>query len=894
MVGAAKKLENMGFQSYSGAMGHLSTSPTATPALVTTSKALAQYRAVREAATTQFLQQRRIQTLWRQLSKATDELLAAVAAETDITLIAVGGYGRSELFPFSDVDVLVLVPQGNSVAVDGAVAAVLQQLWDMQIPVSHATRTMEETIEHARRDASISAALMDARYVSGNRAAYMQLKKRLRQEVIGINPRDFVAAKLSERDRRHNKWGDSRFILEPNIKEGKGGLRDLHTINWLARYCYSVTKLRELVRSDLLSEQEWRHYREAYLFFASVRTHMHIMRGRADERLTFDLQTSIAAAMVFPGHSPQEKAERFMLRYFQYAREVGTLTRIFCAVLEEENLRIPQAPFLQEAIARSIPEHFALDAGRLHFAPGVVLSEQPILAVELFQVAQQHGLDIHPRAQLAIARAQPVLARQLPFEGRANQMLLAMLLCPKAPDVTLRRMNEMGVLGALMPEFGRITGMMQYDGYHTYTVDEHTLVAIGNLSTIESGAWEKDMPLATAVAKEVNDRAPLYLAMLCHDLAKGTGGHHAEKGEAIVARIAERLGLSGTTAELAGWLVKHHLMLSETAFKRDLDDPKTIEDFVAVVQSPERLRLLLLLTVADIKAVGPNIWNPWKGALMRDLYHRAMVQMGVGIGAVAPKAIIQEKLLKEVPQAMVAAAAQFMEEQLPANWWYRPREEQVATITAYAQWLEKPLSPALVVAHDHFRAVTEITCCMTYTPTLFRTLAGVMAWIGASIVSARTTVLTSGVMLATLGIQDVQGNSFAQEPERLKPIATLIEKALAGQLDFDEELPRRKVISRGRKVAIAPSVFVDNHISATASVVEVNARDRLGLLYDILGALADCQLQVMTAHIATYGKKAVDVFYVKDAYGIKVIHQTKRTELQRSLLAACGGDSEGA
>ncbi len=840
------------------------------------------------------MQQGRIQTLWRRLARATDALLHSVAADAQVTLLAVGGYGRSEMFPFSDVDVLLLVPDGADPKADAAVTHVLQQLWDMQIAVSHATRTLEETLAAARADSSVAAALMDLRYISGSRTAYLALKRRLRSEVFGQNPRDFVAAKLSERDRRHSKWGDSRFLLEPNIKEGKGGLRDLHTLNWLARYCYRITKAADLVRSDLLTREEWKHYREAYLFFSTVRAYVHVLRGRADERLTFDMQTQIAEHLGFRGRTAQEKAERFMLRYFQFAREVGTLTRIFCALLEEENLRVPVAPFTQDMRASQLSEDFVLDGGRLQFSATADLARDPALAVALFHVAQQYGFDIHPRAHLAISRVLTTLTRQLAFEGRANELFLEMLLTNKSLESTLRRMNEMGVLGALIPEFGRVTGMMQYDGYHTYTVDEHTLVAVGNLADIETGVWEKQMPLATRLAKEVSDRAPLYLAMLCHDLAKGTGGAHAEKGEAIVARIAERLGLSHATAELAGWLVKHHLMLSETAFKRDLDDPKTIEDFVGVVQSPERLRLLLLLTVADIKAVGPTIWNRWKGALMRDLYHRAMLLMGVGLGEAAPKAMIQEKLLKEVPPAMVAAAKQFMDAPLPASWWYRPREEQVSGITAYGQWLAKPQSPALVVAHDHFRAVTEITCCMAYTPTLFRTLAGVMAWIGASIVSARTTVLTNGVMLATLGVQDVEGNSFADDAERLQPIAALIEKALAGQLDFATELPRRRVISRGRNVRVEPSVFVDNQVSATASVVEVNARDRLGLLYDILGALADCQVQVMTAHIATYGKKAVDVFYVKDAYGIKIIHHTKLAELQRALLVACGADDEAA
>lgn len=847
--------------------------------------ALTQYCAAREAALAPFLEHHRIRPLWQGLTKATDQLLRHVAGNAAVTIIATGGYGRGELFPFSDVDVLLLVPEHAPANVDAALLEVLQQLWDMQVPVSHATRTIAQTIEDAKRDDTIAAALMDARYISGDRKAYLALKARLRAEVFGQSPHEFVSGKLSERDRRHAKWGDSRFMLEPNIKEGKGGLRDLQTLTWLARYCYHIPQASDLVREDLLTHDEWQHYREAYLFFSQVRGLMHALRVRADDRLTFDLQIQIAERLNFPGRSAQEKAEKFMLRYFQYAREVGALTRIFCALLEDENLRVKAAPF---ATGQEQLGDFVREGDRLHFARGVDLTKAPSHAVALFYVAQQHGLDIHPRAQLAITRAMPQLERQLMFEGRANQLFLEMLLSPRQPETTLRRMSETGVLGALIPEFGRITGMMQYDGYHTYTVDEHTLVAVGNLTSIEAGSLEREMPLATALAREVGDRAPLYLAMLCHDLAKGTGGQHAEKGEAIVARIAARLGMNPAQGELAGWLVKHHLMLSETAFKRDIDDAQTIRDFVALVQSPERLRLLLLITVADIKAVGPTIWNRWKGALMRDLYHRAAAQMGVGYERQAATGELRTQLLQEVPPSLAKSATDLLAEQLPASWWQRPVEEQIASIEAYGNWKKLGDKIVPVITHDRFRGITEITCCMEYAPTLFRDLAGVMAWIGASIVSARSMVLGSGIMIVNFGVQDVHGNHFEQDERRLRPLPQLIEQARSGALNFADELPRRKMVSRGREVAVESSVFIDNQVSAVASVIEVNARDRLGLLYDILGAINDCQLQVMTTHVATYGKKAVDVFYVKDAFGIKVIHRNKLAEIQQKLLAACG------
>lgn len=842
---------------------------------------------VRAETLAQFVRSNRIQPLWRGLTEATDALLAA-HAPPDICVIAVGGYGRRELFPFSDVDMLLLVAPDASDAATEALIAMLQQLWDMQVPVSHAVRTREETVSAARTDHSIAAALMDARLVSGDRRAFLALKKQLKAEIFGVDNRGFVAAKLHDRDARHRKWGDSRFMLEPNLKDGKGGLRDLHTLTWLARYCYGVSKARELVRDDLLNLQEWKRYRDAYLFFATVRAHMHILRGRADERLSFDLQTQIAVALKFRGRSAQEKAGRLMLRYFQFTREVGSLTRIFCAILEEENHRTLVSPLLAESLTQSLPPGFVLDGGRLNFAIDTDLEASPAATVTIFALAQQHGRDIHPRAYLAISRALPSLARKLPFEGAANLQLQHILLA-RHPDATLRRMSECGLLGAVLPEFGRVVGMMQYDGYHTYTVDEHTLVAVGNLAAIEAGEWRAAFPLASLVAAEITDRAALYLAMLGHDLAKGTGGAHAEKGEAIVARIGLRLGLGMASAELAGWLVAYHLLFSDTAFRRDLDDSQTITDFVAAVQSPERLRLLLLITVADIKAVGPTIWNGWKGALMRELYQRAMAQMGVG-DSVGDRATQQQNLLSMLPPELHHAAQQFFAQRIPAGWWQKDADMQLQTIAAYGQWRLEPSEVALIVNHDRFRAVSELTFCLSHQPGLFRILAGVMALLGASIVSARIMVLADGAAIATLGIQDIHGNSFADEQKRLSSLPTTIAQALTGKLKLANELPHLRRLSPLRPVAVEPQVFVDNRVSGQASVIEINAADRIGLLHDIITALEQCQLQVTTAHIATYGSRAVDVFYVKDAYGFKIAHQAKIASVQQALIHAINGE----
>lgn len=811
--------------------------------------AFTRYIAARQHAMDAFTGNHRIQPLWKALSDATDTLLASAPLPAGTALIAVGGYGRRELFPFSDVDVLILLPDAADAQQELAVVQLLQALWDQHIPVSHATRTLSQTIALAQKDATVCAALMDARLVKGERKMHLALKRLLRMEVFGKNPRQFVEAKLAERDVRHARYGDSRFMLEPNIKEGKGGLRDLQTLNWLARYCYGSKRAVDLVRDDVVSAAEWRHYRQAYQFLSVMRAQLHVMRNRADDRLSFDAQPAIATALGFRGTTPELRAQRLMMRYFRFARAVGNMTRMLCATLEEQQLRAQPAPFVQDSVASALPPHLQLYNGRLNFSEAADPMTQPHTIMGLFAAAQEHGLDIHPRAQLTLSRLLPRMGRRLTLDGESNRLFLSMLLSENAPDVTLRRMNEMGALPAILPEFGKLSGQMQYDGYHTYTTDEHILVAIGNLRQLEMGHWATQHPLSTALARDARDRAVLYVAMLCHDIAKGTGGKHAESGAHMAQHVAQRLGLSTQEATLVGWLVKHHALVSDTASKRDLDDQQTIDDFVATVQSPERLRLLLLLTVADIKAVGPTIFNGWKGALMRTLYYRAMKTMGVAA---------------------------------------TPHEGDNDSQVLVAQWQRNPDEPAVSIAHDAFRDVTIVTICLATGPRLFTVLAGVLSTLGASIVSARIRQLAAA-SLCEFHIQDVHGRAFDEDARRLKNLPRLIVDALENGVAIAQKLAARRMVGKTREVAVRSAVFIDNQVSASASVVEVNARDRVGLLYAILRAFDECGLTVMTAHIATYGQLAVDVFYVKDGYGHKLTHAARQAQLQQMLREAIDG-----
>ena len=431
----------------------------------------------------------------------------------------------------------------------------------------------------------------------------------------------FVEAKLAERDDRHRKLGDSRYLVEPNVKDGKGGLRDLHTLFWISKYLYQVEDRAELVKLGVFTERELRRFIKAENFLWSVRFALHYIANRAEERITFDVQGELASRLGYKQRTGARAVERFMKHYYLYAKEVGDLTRIFCAVLEERHKRRPR--FRLPRVGQSKPETvdgFLLQGGRVDVADAGLFAREPSNLLRLFHLAQERGLDIHPHALHLVTQNLKLVDAGLRADPRAAQLFLEMLTSRKDPETTLRRLNEAGVFGRFMPDFGRVVAQMQHDMYHVYTVDEHTIRAIGMLAKLEADKLREENPLACDIIHKVLSRRVLYIAVLLHDIAKGRGGDHSLLGAEVARRVGPMLGLEPQETETVEWLVLHHLAMSKTAFRRDVHDPKTISDFAALVQSPERLRLLLVLTVADIRAVGPGRWNGWSGSLLRELY----------------------------------------------------------------------------------------------------------------------------------------------------------------------------------------------------------------------------------------------------------------------------------
>ncbi len=810
-----------------------------------------------------------------------------------LSVVAVGGYGRGALAPGSDIDLLFLLPYKQTAWGESAVEYMLYVLWDLGLKVGHATRSIEECLRLAKADHTIRTSVLEARFVCGHRTLFDTLKIRFAKEVVAGSGNDFVEAKLNERRRRHTSTGESRYLVEPNVKDGKGGLRDLHTLYWIAKYLYRVETVAELVEAGFLTDDEHKAFADAEEFLWLVRCHLHLVAGRAEERLTFDCQIDIAKRLRFEDLGGERGVERFMQRYFLNAKTVGDLTRIFCAALESQNKKSwPSFGRMIPGIGRwrAGADGFFVEQNRVNIDGAEVFRDHPVNLLRLFHIANQKGVDIHPDALRFVTRGLSLIDDKLVNDPEANKLFLDLLSSRKDPERALRQMNEAGVFGAFVPDFGRIVAKMQFNMYHHYTVDEHLIRAVGHLAKIERGEYKEEHPLANEIIHKVLSREVLYVAMLLHDIAKGREGDHSEAGEDVAHTLCPRLGLTPAETETVAWLVRNHLVMSDVAQKRDLSDPKTIRDFIAVVQSPERLRLLLCLTVADIRAVGPGVWNGWKGQLLRQLYYEAEAQMLGGFSASArPQLVARAK--QEFSQRLANWSDEERERALARHYdayWlaldpdtHQTQAEQVRAAEAAQDGL------SMAVKTDAFRSVTELSIYTEDHPGLFSQLTGAVAMCGANIVDAKIFTTTDGMALDLFSIQDSQGQPVtdARHIERLRQTA---KRVLNGEIVPRSVIDARQVRRREEAFRVEPQVLMDNNASDSYTVVEVNGRDRPGLLHDLTRALFVSRLSIHSAQITTYGERAVDVFYVKDVYGLKVTHPQRIDEVKMRVLEALG------
>ncbi len=806
-----------------------------------------------------------------------------------IAVLAVGGYGRGEMAPHSDVDIAFITPYKRSGWTEQVVEATLYFLWDLSLKIGQSSRSLDETVKMGQSDVTIRTALLESRFVWGDIEVYNEASARFWAEVANNTAPDFIRQKMKERDDRHARMGDSRYVVEPNIKEGKGGLRDLHTLYWIGKYVHRVRSPSALVDVGLLTKQEYQRFHKAENFLWAARCHMHDITGRAEDRLTFDLQREVAERMHFADRPGQSAVERFMQFYFLNAKTVGDVTGLFLAHLDE-TLAKKGRRFLPTLSRRPRKLNgFVLDRGRLSLPSDTFFREDPIRLIEIFQLADKFGLEIHPLAMRSAQRDAKLIDSKIRRDERANALFMEVLTSPRDPETVLRWMNESTVFGQFVPDFRRVVAQMQFDMYHHYTVDEHSIRAIGLLAEIENGDLKEDHPLSSAIMRQLVSRRVVFVATLLHDIAKGRGGDHSQLGAEIALSLCPRLGLTPAETETISWLVRNHLLMSATAFKRDISDFKTILDFAQIVQSPERLKLLLVLTVVDIRAVGPGIWNSWKRQLLSDLFEATEEvlrlghkQRGRDDRIVAKKQELQTRL--KIPETQFKRLAK----QLPSPYWIAEPSDIIERNARHLLANEKA-DLAIDACYYAERGATLITVYAADHPGLFYRIAGAIHVAGGSIIDARIHTSSDGMALDNFLVQDPMGRPF-RETAQIERLRQSIEDALANRSKLALKLDSKPIVlRRAEAFDIEPAVMADNQASNRFTVLEVNARDRPALLYNLALALFQSKATLHSAHIATYGERAVDTFYVTDLLGGKIENKTRLRSLEARLLEAASG-----
>ncbi len=803
-----------------------------------------------------------------------------------IALVAVGGYGRGEMALFSDVDLLFLMPYKTTPWAESLIESMLYILWDLKLKVGHACRTIRDCIRLARDDYTIRTSLIEQRYLAGNAALAGELRDRLWSDLFKSTAADFIEAKLAERTERHRKQGGQRYMVEPNVKEGKGGLRDLQSLFWIGKYVYGVQDSAALIGLGVFTEDEFSTFKTAEDFLWSTRCTLHLITGRAMDQLTFDLQVEVAGKLGYRDQGGRRAVEHFMQDYFRHATRVGELTRIFLTALEATHTKTE--PMLQRLLSRkkTAKAPYAIKQNRITVADPKAFLSDPLNMLRIFEEALRTGTLLHPDAMRLLAANLDLIDDRMRDNPEAARLFFDTLLKHANPERALRRMNELGILGAFVPEFAPVVAMMQFNMYHSYTVDEHIIQCIGHLARIERGELIEELPIASGILKRGINRRVLYLALLLHDVGKGRPEDHSVLGAQIVRRVGPRMGLSKKDTETAEWLVRYHLLMSDTAQKRDIAEPRTVRGFAKAVKSVERLDLLTVLTVCDIRGVGPNVWNNWKAMLIRGLYTATKSALETGL-----EDLNRETREAQAKRALRDALAAWDAKDLRAEtgrhygpyWQGLPNAAHVV----FAGLLRDlgPDAIAIDIKPDPDRDATRACFAMADHPGLFSRMTGALALAGANVVDARTYTSKDGFATAIFWVQDADSHPF--EESRLPRLRDMILRTLRGEVVAREALKDKdKLKKRERAFRVPTSITFDNDGSEIYTIIEVDTRDRPGLLYDLTRTLANANVYIASAVIATYGEQVVDAFYVKDMFGLKYHSESKRDALERKLREA--------
>jgi len=806
-----------------------------------------------------------------------------------LTLIAIGGYGRGELNPYSDIDLMFLYSGKDQARVEDIAQKLLYFLWDMKLDVGYSVRTLQDCVEMAAADLTVRTALLDARVLAGSRILFRDFEKVMLTQILTKRSDNFIREKVAELRKRREKYGSSVYLLEPNVKESEGGLRDLHAALWVAKIKYKVANPRELIVKGVMTEEELAAYHEALSYLWRIRNELHFFSGRKNDQLTFEAQARLAAFFGYQDNGRTLAVEEFMRDYYLHATKVEHISSSLIAAStrrEEGALKI-----LGYFIRRHVGEGFYIIKGELVIPDESVIDKEPARLMKIFEYAQKHGVVISVAAKSLIRRSLHLVNDKFRRNKDVNQSFFAILRSDKDVSETLRLMHHLEFLNRFIPEFSHIHCKVQHDLYHIYTVDIHSLFAVDETLKLLRGEREQELPLLTRLAREVDKRELLLLAVLFHDIGKGEGGSHAEKGADMIPTIARRMGLSREDGERLEFLVRNHLLMAHIAQRRDLHDEKMIIQFVRQMEKSENLKMLYLLSYADIRAVGTDVWTEWKAMLLQELYEKSFNVLERGdfkleahserVKSVKRKAL--EILGEEYP---VAAVKEELKAMTTRHLLSNPPQviaEHVKSLLALDQ--DKIVTR---VAHETEGGYSNLTICTFDVPGLFSMITGVMAANGINILGAQIHTSSNGKVLDILQVNSPQGFVITEE-NRWKRVEEDLRQVLAGKVQVADLVARRQrptLLTERAKPRFSSRVEIDNDVSSDYTVIDIYTHDKVGVLYQITSNLTELGLYIGISKISTKVDQVADVFYVKDIFGHKITNPERLEEIRDRLVKA--------
>lgn len=800
-------------------------------------------------------------------------------------VVAVGGYGRGELNPYSDVDIMFLYDKKPDHNLDAVVTELLCYLWDIGFEVGHSTRSIANCLKVAGSDLSAKTALIEARFLEGNARIFHSFASAFRRQAVGRGVNTFIAQKLSERDKRYAQYGEAPNLLEPNIKESPGGLRDYHVAMWAAAARFGFRYPEDLHRQGIISREDLDEVTEAYDFLMRVRNDLHFLTGRRFDNLVLQIQEEVARRLRYQGDEKRLGVEYFMRDYYVQANTIHQYSKMVLERCREPSRVVNRMLcFLQQ---KEVEPGLYLFRGELRIPEESrnILVENPLLLLRIFRHCQSHKAQLSEDVKRRIRSHLWLIDDSFRASEEAREIFVNILEGDGYAE-TLRLMHEAGVLGSYLPEFSAITCHMQYDLYHRYTVDEHTLLALSLLEELETAA-EPELKELAAIYRSLEDRLPVQLAILFHDVGKGRGSGHVPHSMDLAEKAIERMGLPARLGERVKLLIETHILMNHTAQRRDINEKRVVTEFARAVGSVEDLRLLYLLTYADLRAVGPDVWNVWKGALLWELYHKAVEVLS---GA-AEEISIEEQVaqLKEEVAAQLSPemGRQAVEEYFEAMPYKYILSMPAETITRHVRLTTALGEDALLLDCTHNEEVkySELMVCTMGRAGVFSKIAGTLTANNVNILGAQIYTRNDGIAVDTLQVESLERTPIYDSAVWENVRGDLL-AILEGEKQVEDLLSGRKRPGGNRRepvIAVPVTIELDNRISDTHTVIEVVCPDQMGNLYRTTNALYQLGIDIYLAKISTEANRAINVFYVTDLQGMKITREEKMRAVREGV-----------